>query len=330
MHNERVELRHLRSFIAVAQELHFSRAAKKLHIAQPALSQQILQLEQILGARLFERTHHMVRLTNVGQLFLKDALQILEQVDLSLLRVQQAQNGQRGRLDIGFVNAEIATANIIPEVLTIYCQRFPAVEVQLKEMYLQEQLQALKKQQIQVGFAAAFQDLPGELDAEVLQHVPYVAAFSSRHRFARQQSISLSALIEEPFFFCPRQSDSGVLYERIAQICGVNPRVIQEVSNIHIMLGLIAANLGVSLVAASATTLPFPGVMYRPLSDINHNIAFRTVLLWQRDDLSPLLREFLIVAREVFAQRKKTLPSFEVWETSAGDIRKEGGFSQSL
>lgn len=88
MHNKQIELRHLRSFIAVAQELHFSRAAEKLHIAQPALGQQVLQLEHILGVRLFERNHHAVQLTNAGQLFLKDALQILEQVDLSLLRMQ--------------------------------------------------------------------------------------------------------------------------------------------------------------------------------------------------------------------------------------------------
>lgn len=322
MHNEQIELRHLRSFITVAQELHFSRAAEKLHIAQPALSQQILQLEQILGVRLFERNHHAVRLTNAGQLFLKDALQILGQVDLSLLRVQQAQNGQIGCLEIGFVNAEIATANIIPDVLTVYRQRFPAVEVQLKEMYLQEQLQALKKQQIQVGFAAAFQDLPTAFDGEVLQRVPFVAVFSSQHRFARQASVALSSLIEEPFFFCPRQSDSGVLYDRITQLCGVSPRVIQEVSNIHILLGLIAANLGVSLVAASAMTLRVPGVVYRPLSDVHHDIAFKTVLLWRRGDLSPLLREFLAVAREVFEQRKKTLLNFEEWGTSEKDVRK--------
>jgi DNA-binding transcriptional LysR family regulator len=321
MHNEQIELRHLRSFVAVGQELHFSRAAEKLHIAQPALSQQILQLEHILGVRLFERNHHAVRLTNAGQMFLKEALQILEQVDHSLLRVQQAQNGQIGCLEIGFVHAEIATANIIPEVLTLYRQRFPAVEVQLKEMYLQEQLQALKEQQIQAGFAAAFQDLPTEFDAEVLQRVPFVAVCSPQHRFARQASVALSALIEEPFFFCPRQSDSGVLYDRITQLCGVSPHVIQEVSNIHILLGLIAANLGVSLVAASAMTLPVPGVVYRPLSDVHHDIAFKTVLLWRRGDLSPLLREFLAVAREVFEQRKKTLLNFEEWEASERDVR---------
>ncbi|MBA2679524.1 MAG: LysR family transcriptional regulator [Ktedonobacteraceae bacterium] len=311
MHNQNIELRHLRSFVSIGRELHFSRAAEQLHIAQPALSQQVLQLERILGVRLFERNHHSVRLTNAGQLFLRDALQILEQVDHSLLRMQQAQNSQIGRLDIGFVNAEIATANIIPDVLAVYRQHFPAVEVQLKEMYLQEQLQALKKNQIQVGFAAAFQDLPMEFDAEVLQRIPFVAVVSTQHRFALQPSVALSSLIKEPFFFCPRQSDSGVLYDRITQLCDINPRVIQEVSNIHILLGLIAANLGVSLVAASAMTLRVPGVVYRPLSDYNHDIAFKTVLIWRRDDLSPLLREFLAVAREVFDQRKKAIPNFE-------------------
>jgi DNA-binding transcriptional LysR family regulator len=319
MHNQNIELRHLRSFVAVAQELHFSRAAERLHIAQPALSQQILQLEQLLGIRLFQRDHHTVRLTNAGQLFLKDATDILEQVDRSLFRMQQAQNGQIGRLDIGFVHVEIATANIIPDILAIYRQRFPAVEVQLKEMYIQEQLQALKQHQIQVGFAAAFQDLAPEFDTEVLQRVPFVAVVSTQHRFAAQPSVALSSLIEEPFFFCPRDSDSGILYDRITQMCGSNPRVIQEVSNIHILLGLIAANLGVSLVAASAMELRFPGVVYRPLSDVHHDLAFKTVLLWRRDDPTPLLREFLAVAREVFAQRKTTLPDFAEWERAGKD-----------
>ena len=103
MHNQKIELRHLRSFVAVSQELHFSRAAAQLHIAPPALSQQILQLERILGVRLSERSHHMVRLTDAGQLFLRDALQILEQVDQSVLQMQQAQKGRIGHLDIGFI-----------------------------------------------------------------------------------------------------------------------------------------------------------------------------------------------------------------------------------
>jgi DNA-binding transcriptional LysR family regulator len=314
MHNQNIELRHLRSFVAVAEELHFSRAAERLHLAQPALSQQIIQLEQQLGVRLFERDHHAVHLTNAGQLFLNDALAILEQVDHSLLRMQQAQSGQIGRLDIGFVHAEIATANVIPDVLATYRQRFPAVDVQLKEMYLQEQLQALKQHQIQAGFAAAFQDFSSEFDTEVLQRVPFVAVVPAQHHFASQPSVALSSLMEEPFFFCPRDSDSGILYDRIAQICGRHPRVIQEVSDIHILLGLIAANLGVSLVAASAMELRFPGVVFRPLSDAPHDLAFKTVLHWRRDDHAPLLREFLAVAREVFAQRRKTLPNFEEWE----------------
>ncbi|GCE09740.1 LysR family transcriptional regulator [Dictyobacter aurantiacus] len=307
MHNDQLELRHVRAFMAVSQELHFRRAAEKLYIAQPALSQQILQLERILGVRLFERNHHGVRLTSAGELFVQDAARILEQVDLSLMHMQQAQSGQWGRLEIGFVNAEVATMNIIPEVLTSYRRHFPEVTVQLKEMYLQEQLQSLKEQRIQAGFAATFEDLPAEFDAEVLQHVPFVAVCSERHHFAHRSAVALADVIEEPFFFCPRDSDSGVLYERIERICGRSPRVQQEVSEIHILLGLVAADLGVSLVASSAMGLSVPGVVYLPLSDLDHNLAFRTVLLWRRDARSPLLQGFLAVAREVFAQRKKEL-----------------------
>jgi DNA-binding transcriptional LysR family regulator len=306
MYNQNVELRHLRYFVAVAEELHFSRAAEKLHIAQPPLSQQIRQLEQTLGVRLFERNHHSVLLTNAGQVFLEEARRILEQVENALLRVQNAQQGLVGWLDIGFVNSATATDTIIPDVLAVYRQRFPAVEVRLSEMYLQEQLQALQMQHIQVGFAASLhQDIPTEFDSEVIQRVPFLAVCAPQHRFASQPSVTLHALLNEPFIFCQRKSASD-LYDRIIQICGFSPRVTQEVSDIRMLLGLVAANLGVSLLPASAMTLHTQGIVYRPLADVPGDITVETVVVWRREEISPLVQEFLVVVREVLGQRKKT------------------------
>ena len=307
MYDQNVELRHLRYFVAVAEELHFSRAAEKLQMAQPPLSQQIRQLEHMVGVRLFERNHHSVMLTNAGQLFLEDAVRILEQVDHALLRMQQAQHGQVGRLDIGFVNNAVATESFLPDVLAAYHQRFPAVEMHLCEMHPEVQLQALQKQQIQVGFVASFQRVPAEFEAEVLQHIPFVAVLAPQHRFASQPSVALRSLIKESFILCQRQS-TPVLYDRIIQRCGESPRVTQEVSDIRMVLGLVAANLGVSLVPASAMPLRTEGVIYRPLSDDGDAIIVEIALVWHRKSFSPVLEGFLAVARELLAhhaQNKK-------------------------
>lgn len=304
MYNQNVELRHLRYFVAVAEERHFSRAAEKLQMAQPPLSQQIRQLEHLVGVRLFERNHHSVMLTNAGQLFLEDAVRILEQVDQALVRMQQAQHGQVGRLDIGFVNNAVATETFLPDVLAVYHQRFPAVEVRLREMHPETQLKALQKQQIQVGFVASFQSVPAEFEAEVLQRIPFVAVLAPQHRFASQPSIALRSLIKESFILCQRQA-TPVLYDQIIQRCGESPRVTQEVSDIRMVLGLVAANLGISLVPTSAMSLRAEGVIYRPLSDDGDAIMVETALVWHRKSLSPVVEGFLAVARELLTYQCK-------------------------
>jgi DNA-binding transcriptional LysR family regulator len=310
MYNQNVELRHLRYFIAVAEELHFSRAAEKLQIAQPPLSQQIRQLERTLGVRLFERNHHSVALTNAGQVFLEEARIILDQVEHALARVQDAQRGLVGQLDIGFISGASATDTIIPDMLQVYCQRFPAVSVRLREMHLQEQLQALQEQQIQVGFLARSQEIPTEFDSEVIQRIPFVAVFAPQHRFASQPSVALHSLVNEPFIFCQRQA-SRFLYDQIIQLCDFSPRITQEVSDIRMLLGLVAANLGISIVPASAMALRNQGVVYRPLTDLDGDITIETVLVWRRKDISPLVQEFLAVARWVLEQRKNTITGVE-------------------
>jgi DNA-binding transcriptional LysR family regulator len=303
MYNQNIELRHLRYFVAVAEERHFSRAAEKLHMAQPPLSQQIRQLEDMVGVRLFERNHHSVMLTSAGQLFLEDAGRILELVDQTLLRMQQAQHGQVGRLAIGFVNNAVASETFLPDVLAVYHQRFPAVEVRLCEMHPEAQLQALQKQQIQMGFVASFQRIPAEFEAEVLQRIPFVVVLAPQHRFASQSCVALRSLIKENFILCPRQA-SPVLYDRIIQRYGECPHVTQEVSDIRIVLGLVAANLGVSLVPASAMPLRTEGVIYRPLSDDGGAITIETALVWHRKSFSPVVEGFLAVAREVLAHHE--------------------------
>jgi len=144
-------------------------------------------------------------------------------------------------------------------------------------------------------------------DAQEGSHrIPFVAVLAPQHRFASQPSIALGSLVNEPFILCQRQSAS-VLYDRIIQLCGFSPRITQEVSDIRMVLGLVAANLGVSLVPASAMPLRTEGIIYRPLADRVAEIAVETALVWRRNGLSPVVQEFLAVAREVLSQLSKTM-----------------------
>jgi DNA-binding transcriptional LysR family regulator len=310
MYSQNVELRHLRYFVAVAEDLHFSRAAEKLQMAQPPLSQQIRQLERTLGVCLFERNHHSVALTAAGQVFLVEARLILEQVEHALSRVQDAQQGLVGWLDIGYSKNASATDTIIPDILQVYRQRFPAVEIRLREVNLQDQLQAIQAQQIQVGFAASILDMPAELDSVVVERIPLVVAFAQQHPFASQASVPIRSLSNEPFIFCQRQV-SSFFYDRIIQLCGFSPRITQEVPDIRMLLGLVAANLGISIVPASSEAIRHRGIVYRPFADLDGDCSIETVLVWRRKDISPLVQEFLAVAREVLGQRKNTMTGVE-------------------
>jgi DNA-binding transcriptional LysR family regulator len=301
MYSQNVELRHLRYFVAVAQELHFGRAAEKLQIAQPPLSQQIRQLERTLGVRLFERNYHTVVLTAAGKVFLEEAQRVLEQMEYALSRVQAAQRGLAGWLNIGYMQSTSTTTALMSDILTVYRQRFPAVEIRLRETTIQDQLQAIQAQQIQVGFVICPSGIPDELDSVVLERIPLVAAFAQRHPFVAQASISIHDLSNEPFIFCQRQAEH-FFYDRIIQLCGFSPRITQEVPDMRMQLGLVAANLGIAIVPASAADIRNLGVVYRPLVDLDGDGAIETVLVWRRKDTSSLVQEFLAVAREVLRQ----------------------------
>lgn len=310
MYSKNVELRHLRYFVAVAQELHFGRAAEKLQIAQPPLSQQIRQLERTLGVQLFERNYHTVALTNAGQVFLEEAQRVLEQMEYALSRVQDTQRGLAGWLDIGYSQSTNTTTTLMSDILAIYRQRFPAVVIRLREVTIQDQLQVIQAQQMQVGFVICPPVIPDELDSVVIEHIPLVAAFAPGHSFASQASVSIHSLSNEPFIFCQRQA-SHFFYDRIIQLCGFSPRITQEVPDIHMQLGLVAANLGIAIVPASATDIRNAGVVYRPLVDLDDDDAIETALVWRRKDTSSLIQEFLAVAREVLGQRTHTATGVE-------------------
>jgi DNA-binding transcriptional LysR family regulator len=291
-----MELRHLRYFIAVAEELHFGRAAARLHIAQPPLSQQIRHLEEELGVPLFTRTKRRVQLTEAGQVFLAEARQTLAQAEQAVRAAQRAHRGEIGRLAVGFVSS--ATAEVLPAILRMFRARFPEVELTLHELVTSQQVHALRQGRLQMGFLRP----PVHDDALALETVlrePLVVLLPNTHDLASRRQIPLSALAHESFILPPHTPGFG-LRDHVQQVCqavGFSPRVSQEALQFQAIIGLVAAGLGISVVPASVRLLRQQGVVYRALQD--QTPLREMAIAWRRDDTSSVLQAFLGVVREL-------------------------------
>lgn len=289
-----MELRHLRYFVAVADELHFGRAAEKLFIAQPALSQQIQHLERELGVRLLERSSRRVSLSAAGAVFLAEARAILARVAGATEAARRADRGELGRLGVGFVAS--ATYAVLPDVLRRFRERFPDVELLLYELTAAEQADALREGTINVGFARPFLEDPA-LIVEPVARENFVVALPEGHSLAAGESVPLADLAAEPFILfpsSPKPSYADTVYA-LCEGAGFTPQVAQEVREMQTAVSLIAAGLGVSLVPASVQNLRRLGVVYRPLRDPTPPTEL--VLAYRRDDSSPVLQGFLRAVR---------------------------------
>lgn len=286
-----MELRHLRYFVAVAEELHFGRAAGRLMIAQPPLSQQIQNLEREVGARLFRRTNRRVELSDAGRAFLADARRALDGAEQAVQAARRAERGEVGRLVIGFVSS--ATYAVLPPVLRGFRRARPGVELVLRERTTAEQVEALEARQLDLGFVRTPPPSP-RLAHRVLAEEDFVAALPQNHRLARgRKRVALGDLRDEAFLLFPRTMAMG-LYDRVLGAClqaGFSPRVIQEVTQPAVMIGLVAAGLGVALVPECVQALKWKNVAYRPLN--GPVLATNVTLVWRRDDESEAVRAFV-------------------------------------
>ncbi|MCE0462959.1 LysR family transcriptional regulator [Pseudomonas uvaldensis] len=288
-----MELRHLRYFIAVAEELHFGRAALALGISQPPLSQQIQALEQEIGARLFERTNRRVELSEAGRLFLEEARRVLAQVDKAADVARRAQLGELGELKIGFTSSAPFNSTI-PQAIFTFRQRYPAVHLTLREMSSTQVADALMDETIEVGIMRPL-PLPDSLGVIELSHEPLVAVLSAKHPLAQgnEKGLFLSALAQEPFVFFPRSYGSGLYAQllNLARDAGFSPHFAQEAGEAMTIIGLVAAGLGVSVLPASYQRMRIDGVIYLPLLD---PAAVSAVWLVQRkDQRSPMAKGFV-------------------------------------
>lgn len=289
-----MELRHLRYFVVVAEELHFGRAAERLSISQPPLSQQIQQLEKEVRAKLFHRTSRQVELTEAGRVFLTEATQILKAVDQAGADARRAARGELGRLGIGFVAS--ATYDLLPDILRTFRADFPQIALDLYEMNSALQGFALHDHRIDVSFSRP-PLVDEDLSTEAVTTESLVVAVAQTHRFVDQSDLSLTHLAEEAFILYPREpkpsyADTVI---RLCEAAGFTPRIAQETLQMQTALSLVSAGLGLTLVPASVQNLRRNGVVYLPLA----SPAPMSVLSvsTRRGDRSPLLANFLAIVR---------------------------------
>jgi DNA-binding transcriptional LysR family regulator len=292
-----MELRHLRYFVAVAEELHFGRAARRLNLAQPPLSQQIRGLEEELGVRLFLRTSRKVELTESGRLFLEQARLVLAQAEKARHTMRAAHRGEAGRITIGFVTSAVYT--LVPTILREFNRGRPNVEIRCFEMNSNEQRIALQERQIEVGFNRTPLADTG-LHAEILSRERFVLALPSDHPRARDGKLRLRQFANDGFIQFSR-AQGNVIYDGVIASCqraGFSPRIAHESTGVQTTLALVAAGLGVAMVPASLQQLKRPGVTYRELP-AGDTSELELALVWRKDTLSPVMENFVKIAREV-------------------------------
>lgn len=291
-----MELRHLRYFVTLAEELHFGRAAERLHIAQPPLSQQIRQLEKELGFELFHRTKRNVQLTEAGQVFLSEVQQILRQLQQAIQVGQQTSRGEVGQLVVGFVSS--AAYNILPNILRQFRCCVPGVSLELHELTTDQQLDWLRSGRLDIGFVRP----PVEENTfswEIIFQESLMVALPETHVLANQSDVCLTSLANEPFILFPRILAPG-LYDLIISLCqqaGFSPTVTQEAIQMQTIVSLVAAEMGVAIVPASLQNLQRTGVVYQNIQESTPKVAI--AMIWRRNQTSPTIQGFLKVVRQV-------------------------------
>ena len=288
-----MELRHLRYAVAVADALSFTRAAARLHIAQPPLTQQIRALERELGVEVFSRTTRKVELTASGRVFIRHARQVLESVEEMTVATQRVHRGEVGRIAIGFLSS--IAFDYFPRVMREFRNRYPEVKVELRELKHLALLDALRSEALDLVFIRNFFDDPDIRRRTVLRE-HFLAAVPSNHRLAGRAWIDTTELRGEPFVSVMRRSPPSVYGHTIA-ICeraGFQPNVVQEANDIQSCVGLVSAGIGISIVPDTIRTLAIPGVSYSRLRGARDKMEI--VLAWRSADRNEVIHRFVEVA----------------------------------
>ncbi|MDR3413128.1 MAG: LysR substrate-binding domain-containing protein [Formivibrio sp.] len=290
-----MELRHLRYFLAVAEELHFTRAAARLHIGQPPLSQQIQALEEELGVVLFERNRRRVALTEAGKCFLAGTRRVFAEVERAVDDARRAARGEVGELRVGY-SASLPFTSLLPRVLHDYRQMHPDVELTLSSLFSAEQYDALLAERLDVGLLRfSGVDVPTGIALHEISRDVLRVVIHESHPLAQQASIALIELKDEGFITYPHDLGARFnIHER--QLClaaGFDPKVVQEAREATTQIGLVAAGFGVALLPAPLECVRIDGVRYVPLQDETAYVVLAAAT--RRGRLPKMISDFLDV-----------------------------------
>ena len=291
---ERLELRHLRYFVAVAEELHFGRAARRLGITQPPLSLQIQRLETELGVRLFERTNRRVELTPAGKALLAEGRHVLADFDNAANAARRAARGETGSLTVAFAASVMFLS--LPRIIRRFRAQFPSVRLELRELPTGSQIVALRNGELDIGF---LREPPpdAELTTETVMREELLLALSKRHALASRKRLRLVDVANEDFVLFPRDLAPG-LHAHVLAVCaeaGVHPRIVQTSRELYTTVSLVEAGLGVTIIPASVRQMGWRGVRYYPIR--SPSAVTRIDAAWRSDNASPILPAFVEIAR---------------------------------
>lgn len=298
-----MELRHLRYFNEIANELSFSRAATKLHIAQPALSARMRDLEEELGTKLFRRLGSGIALTAAGEVFHGHVRQLLDDLGHAIRLTQRVEHPTDVTIAVGFVGS--ASYSFLPWVLREFARQHGDVTLKLSEMSGPRQVEELLHGNLDVGFLRLPIHNPAIL-VEVIHREPFIVALPSTHPLATRTKVRVSDLTSETFVLFPPGESAG-FHQQVVMLCqqaGFAPRVGQYAAPMQNVIGLVGAGLGISIVPRSVAKITMPEVTYRPLS--GSEIQAETALAWRRGHQASTLDAFLAIARSVAGRVQPT------------------------
>ncbi|MGB7801590.1 LysR family transcriptional regulator [Buttiauxella sp.] len=300
--NDSIDLRQLRYFLAVSEELNFSRAALRLHISQPPLSRQIRQLEEQLGVQLFLRSKTGVSLTEAGNAFLPEVKLTLKQAEKAINVARAARSLNGGKFVIGYTT--VFEHSVIPDVTQELLSRFPDWQILSRGNYSVNLVREVKNGTMDAAFIGLHTDTQG-LAVEKIIDDPLVVALPAGHRLTAKRSISFDDLRDEPMFWFERRMNPGFYDHCQAFFQRIDFKVngIPEPADHHIMLGLIAEGKGIALVPTSLQCIKRQGVVFRKLKEVTNGLSMGIAIAWSRQNPSPVLPTFLDRVRQVCDRR---------------------------
>jgi DNA-binding transcriptional LysR family regulator len=293
-----IELRHIRYFLTIVEEMNFGRAAERLNIAQPGLSQQIKALENILGATLIDRSRRQMQLTLAGEIFAKEAAKVLAQVDVAARGAVRAARGEVGRLAVGYVGSA-AFSGVLHQVVGDYRRQHPMVELDIADMEMVRQIEALADGRLDIAFIRPPIDMPEEIATLTLLQEELLIALPASHPMAARDIVTLASLRDETFVI-PQHAPRVSFHRHTTVACqaaGFEPKLGPRGHDFLTIISIVSVGLGIALVPRSVSNIRAQGVTFRPLADVSPKAELSVA--YRRSDTSPVVRGFINATRQL-------------------------------